>query len=59
MGRVPHSTSQIPNLESGWCFKFRAKNCGIFVAHTFCPIELKIGVLPVLVKQNKKNRIKK
>jgi hypothetical protein len=47
-----------PDSDPGWCFKFHAKNCGIYVGHTFCPIELKIGMLPILVIQNQKNKIK-
>jgi hypothetical protein len=38
-------TSKAPNSESGWCFKFGAKNCGISIGHNFCPVELRIGVL--------------
>jgi hypothetical protein len=51
-GRDPNSTSKAPNSESGWCFTFHAENCGIFTGHAFYPIELKIGVLPILVIQN-------
>jgi hypothetical protein len=47
MERGPTSTSKAPNSELGQCFKFQAKNCGISIGHTFCPIELKIGVLPI------------
>jgi hypothetical protein len=54
MGRGPNLNSMAPNSEPGWCFKFHAKNCGIFMGHTFCPIELKIGVLPIKVMQNQK-----
>jgi hypothetical protein len=54
-GRGTNSTSKAPNSESGWCFKFHAANCGISIGHTFCPIELKIGVLTILVIQNQKN----
>jgi hypothetical protein len=46
-GRAPNLISKAPNSRLGWCFKFRAKNCGISIGHTFCPIELKIGVLPI------------
>jgi hypothetical protein len=35
------------------------KHCEISIGHTFSPIELKIGVFPILVIQNQKNRIKK
>jgi hypothetical protein len=52
MGRGPNSTSKVPNLELGRCFKFYAEICEISIRHTFCPIELKIGVLPILVIQN-------
>jgi hypothetical protein len=41
------TTSKPPNSDPGWCFKFRAENCGISLGHTFGPIELKIGVLPI------------
>jgi hypothetical protein len=58
MARGPNSTSKAPNSEPGWCFKFCAENYGISIGHTFCPIELKHGALPILVVQNKK-RIKK
>jgi hypothetical protein len=54
-GRGTNSTSKAPNLELGWCFKFCAENYEISVGHTFCSIELKIGVLPILVIQNQKN----
>jgi hypothetical protein len=54
MGRGPNSTSKAPNSEPGWCFKFCAINCGIFIGNTFCPIEMKIGVLPIHVIQNQK-----
>jgi hypothetical protein len=47
MGGGPNSTSKAPNSESGWCFKFRAENCGISIGHICYPIELKIGVLPI------------
>jgi hypothetical protein len=30
------------------------KNCGISIGDTFCPIEPKIGMLPILVIQNHK-----
>jgi hypothetical protein len=53
-GRAPNSNSQAPNSESGWCFKFRAKTCGISIGHTFYPIELKIGVLPLVIQNHKK-----
>jgi hypothetical protein len=46
-GRGLNLTYKAPNSESGWCFKFCAKNCGISIGHIFCPIELKIGVLPI------------
>jgi hypothetical protein len=46
MGRGPNLASKAPNLEPGWCFNFHAKIFGISIGHTFCPIELKIGVLP-------------
>jgi hypothetical protein len=39
----------------GWCFKFGAKNCGISIGHTFCLIDMKIGVLPIYVIRNQKN----
>jgi hypothetical protein len=55
MGRGPNLTSKAPNSESGRCFKFHAGNYGISISHTFSPIELKIGVLPILVIQNHKN----
>jgi hypothetical protein len=55
MGRGPNSTSKAPNLEPGRCFKFCVEDCGISIGHTFYPIELKIGVLPILVIQNQKN----
>jgi hypothetical protein len=63
MGRGPNSTSKAPNSELEWCLKFRVENCGISIRHTFYPIELKIGVLPILVIPNQKkkylkNRIK-
>jgi hypothetical protein len=54
MGRGPNLTSKAPNPESGRCFKFHAENYGISISHTFSPIELKIGVLPILVIQNHK-----
>jgi hypothetical protein len=44
-----------PNSEPGWSFKFRAKNCVISMGHTFRPIEMKIGVLPISVIQTQKN----
>jgi hypothetical protein len=53
-GRGSNLTSKAPNSEPGWCFKFHAKNCGISIGRTFCPIELKIGVLPIYVIQNQK-----
>jgi hypothetical protein len=59
MGRGPNSTSKAPNSDPGWCFKFHAKNCGISLGHTFCPIELEIGVLPISVIQNRKKYQKK
>jgi hypothetical protein len=46
-GRGPNSASKAPNSELGWFCKFGAKNCGIYIGHTFCPIELRIGVLPI------------
>jgi hypothetical protein len=52
MGRGSNSTSKAPNSESEWCFKFHAENYEISISHTFCPIELKIGVLSILVIQN-------
>jgi hypothetical protein len=55
MERGPNSTSKAPNSELGWCFKFRAENCGISIGHIFCPIELKIGMLPIYVIKNLKN----
>jgi hypothetical protein len=57
--RGPNLTSKAANSESGRCFKFRSENCGISIGHTFCPIELKIVVLPILVIQNQKNNNKK
>jgi hypothetical protein len=51
-GRGPNLTSKAHNSELEWCFKFCAENYGISIGHTFCPIELKIGVLPILVIQN-------
>jgi hypothetical protein len=54
MGRGPNSTSKAPNREPGLCFELSAKNCGISIGDTFCPIEPKIGVLPTLVIQNQK-----
>jgi hypothetical protein len=59
MARGPNLTSKAPNSEPGQCFKFRAENCGICIGHTFYPIELKLGVVPILVIENEKNRIKK
>jgi hypothetical protein len=50
--RGSNSTSKAPNSEPERSFKFHAENCGISIGHTFCPIELKIGVLPILVIQN-------
>jgi hypothetical protein len=46
-GRGPNLTSKPPNSDPGWCFNFCGENCGIFIGHIFCPIELKIGVLPI------------
>jgi hypothetical protein len=54
MVRGPNLISKAHNSEAGWCFKFHAENCGISIGHTLCPIELKIGVLPILVIQNQK-----
>jgi hypothetical protein len=54
MERGPNLTSKVSNLELGWCFKFCAENCEISIGHTFYPIELKIGVLPISYKIRKK-----
>jgi hypothetical protein len=54
MRRGPNSNSKAPNWEPGLCFEFWAKNCGISIGDTLCPIEPKIGVLPILVIQNQK-----
>jgi hypothetical protein len=54
MRRGPNLTSKASNSKPGWCFKFHAESCGISIAHTFCLIELKICVLPILVIQNQK-----
>jgi hypothetical protein len=35
------------------CFKIRAKTLQISLGHIFHPIELKLGVLPILVVQIK------
>jgi hypothetical protein len=55
MGRGPNLTSKAPNSKLRWCFKFCAENYGISIGRTFCPIELKIGVLSISVIQNQKN----
>jgi hypothetical protein len=54
MGIGPNWTSKAPNSEPGWGIKFCAENYRISIGHTFYPIELKIGVLPILVIQNQK-----
>jgi hypothetical protein len=54
MGRGPNSNSKAPNSEPGWCSKFQAKTCGISIGHTFYPIELKIGVHPQVIQNDKK-----
>jgi hypothetical protein len=54
MARGPNLTSEAPNSDPGWCFKFRAKNYVISLGHAFCLIELKIGVLSIQFIQNQK-----
>jgi hypothetical protein len=54
MGRGTNSTSNAPNSEPGWWFKFRTKNCGISIGHSFYPIELKNSALPIYVIQIQK-----
>jgi hypothetical protein len=53
----------VPLFEFISCFKNHAETLGISLGHTFHPIELKVGVLPILVIENKKKiqkiRIKK
>jgi hypothetical protein len=53
----------VPLFEFVSCFKNRAKTLGISLGHTFHPIELKLGVLPILFIENQikiqKIRIKK
>jgi hypothetical protein len=45
------SESLYSNLS---CFKIRAKTLRISLGHTFHPIEVKLGVLPILVILNQR-----
>jgi hypothetical protein len=53
--RFPKFGIQVPLFEFMSCFKIRAKTLQISLGHTFHPIEVKLGVLPILVLQNQIN----
>jgi hypothetical protein len=42
----------MPLVEFVSCFKKHVKTLKISLGHTFLPIELKVGVVPILVIQN-------